>query len=95
MNQLCALERRTARGGRDSIDHAPGGRDDVVNAAAGAVVMASGGARIVIVAPVIVTARAADAFGAPVHHGEPNYALGGEGNLLYADHRRFDYPGVW
>jgi hypothetical protein len=35
--QLCALERRTARGGRDSIDHPPNGRDDVVNAAAGAV----------------------------------------------------------
>jgi hypothetical protein len=35
--QLCGLERRTARGGRDSIDHPPRGHDDVVNAAAGAV----------------------------------------------------------
>jgi len=35
INQLCALERRTARGGRDSIDHPPGGRDDVVNTVAG------------------------------------------------------------
>ena len=34
--QLAGLERRTARGGRDSIDHGPGGRDDVANAAAGA-----------------------------------------------------------
>jgi len=33
--QLCALERRTARGGRDSIDHAPGAHDDIANAAAG------------------------------------------------------------
>ena len=33
--QLCGLERRTARGGRDSIDHAPGRHDDVANAAAG------------------------------------------------------------
>lgn len=33
--QLCTLERRTARGGRDSIDHAPGAHDDVVNAVAG------------------------------------------------------------
>jgi hypothetical protein len=34
--QLLALERRTARGGRDSIDHGPGAsaHDDVVNAAA-------------------------------------------------------------
>ncbi|MCJ2068591.1 hypothetical protein MKK75_07190 [Methylobacterium sp. J-030] len=36
--QLITLERRTARGGRDSIDHAPGGHDDVANAAAGVLV---------------------------------------------------------
>ncbi len=35
-NQLIALERRTARGGKDSIDHPPGGHDDVANAVAGA-----------------------------------------------------------
>lgn len=35
--QLVGLERRTARGGRDSIDHAPGGHDDIANAVAGAV----------------------------------------------------------
>lgn len=35
INQLLGLERRTARSGRDSIDHAPGGHDDVCNAAAG------------------------------------------------------------
>ncbi len=35
--QLCALERRTSRGGRDSIDHAPGAHDDLANAAAGVV----------------------------------------------------------
>ncbi|HYL48370.1 MAG TPA: hypothetical protein VET84_03320 [Stellaceae bacterium] len=34
--QLVGLERRTARGGRDSIDHAPGGHDDLANAVAGA-----------------------------------------------------------
>jgi hypothetical protein len=39
INQLCGLERRTARGGRDSIDHAPGGHDDVVNAVAGLAAM--------------------------------------------------------
>lgn len=36
INQLCNLERRTARSGRDSIDHGPGGHDDVANAAASA-----------------------------------------------------------
>ncbi len=34
--QLVGLERRTARGGRDSIDHAPGAHDDLCNAVAGA-----------------------------------------------------------
>jgi hypothetical protein len=38
--QLLNLERRTSRGGRDSIDHGPGGHDDLANAAAGALVSA-------------------------------------------------------
>jgi hypothetical protein len=41
--QLVGLERRVARGGKDSIDHGPAGHDDVANAAAGAVVLAVGG----------------------------------------------------
>ena len=40
-NQLCDLERRTSRGGRDSIDHPQGGHDDLANAAMGAVLLAS------------------------------------------------------
>lgn len=40
--QLLALERRTAWGGRDSIDKPPGGHDDVINACAGSVVLAWG-----------------------------------------------------
>jgi hypothetical protein len=36
ISQLVGLGRRTARSGRDSIDHAPGAHDDVANAAAGA-----------------------------------------------------------
>ena len=39
--QLCGLERRTARGGRDSIDHAQGQHDDLANAVAGVVIMAN------------------------------------------------------
>jgi hypothetical protein len=31
--QIASLERRTARGGRDSVDHAPGGHDDLANVA--------------------------------------------------------------
>jgi hypothetical protein len=36
--QLLALDRRTARSGKDSIDHPPGGHDDLINAVAGALV---------------------------------------------------------
>lgn len=41
INQLCNLERKTARGGRDSIDHPSGGHDDVANSCAGFAVHAS------------------------------------------------------
>jgi hypothetical protein len=41
--QLCGLERRVSRGGRDSIDHAqsPAAHDDVPNAVAGALLLAN------------------------------------------------------
>ena len=35
INQLCALERRTSRGGNDSIDHPKHGHDDLPNVIAG------------------------------------------------------------
>ncbi|WP_414899352.1 hypothetical protein [Rhizobium cremeum] len=34
-NQLIGLERRVYRGGKETIDHAPGGHDDLANAVAG------------------------------------------------------------
>ena len=37
--QLCSLERRTSRGGKDSIDHAPGAHDDLANAVAGVIAL--------------------------------------------------------
>ncbi|WRH61575.1 MAG: hypothetical protein RSE12_14510 [Fuscovulum sp.] len=40
--ELAGLERRTTRGGKDIIDHAPGGHDDHANAAAGAVALLAG-----------------------------------------------------
>ncbi|MGJ0505675.1 MAG: terminase large subunit domain-containing protein [Methylocystis sp.] len=40
VTQIAALERRTARGGRDSIDHPRGGHDDLANCIAGACVEA-------------------------------------------------------
>jgi hypothetical protein len=43
VNQLTSLERRTARGGRDSIDHPPGQHDDLANAVAGVLTSLIGG----------------------------------------------------
>ena len=40
VTQFCSLERRTSRGGRDSIDHRPGAHDDTANAVAGALMIA-------------------------------------------------------
>jgi len=41
ISQFVSLERRTARSGRDTVDHSPNSHDDVSNSVAGAVVMAS------------------------------------------------------
>ena len=38
VQQLVSLERRTARSGKDSVDHPPGGHDDVCNAVCGVIV---------------------------------------------------------
>jgi hypothetical protein len=43
LTQLVSLERRTARGGRDSIDHAPGAHDDLANCVAGLAAVAKRG----------------------------------------------------
>jgi len=49
INQLLGLERRTVRGGRDSIDHVPGANDDIINAAVGALLQTIGDERLVTV----------------------------------------------
>jgi hypothetical protein len=42
ISQLCSLERRVGRGGRDSIDSPPGGsHDDVANCVAGVISFAT------------------------------------------------------
>jgi hypothetical protein len=41
VQQLVGLERRSARSGKDSIDHGPGGHDDVCNAVAGLAAISS------------------------------------------------------
>jgi hypothetical protein len=49
--QLCALERKTARSGRDSIDHPPGGHDDLCNCVAGAIALATSGVGPLVIPP--------------------------------------------
>jgi hypothetical protein len=62
ISQFCGPERRTARGGRESIDHAPGAHDDVANAVAGAILLASGkSTRIVVTDTLRQYARTPDA----------------------------------
>jgi ribosomal protein L37AE/L43A len=41
ISQLLGLERKTTRGGKDSIDHSPGEHDDVANCVAGVCVLAA------------------------------------------------------
>jgi hypothetical protein len=54
--QLVGLDRRTPRGGRDSIDHAPGGHDDVANAVCGVICKLVQGRRaIAVVVPEATT----------------------------------------
>ena len=43
LQQLRGLERKTRSGGKDRVDHYPGGHDDLANSAAGAVVLAKQG----------------------------------------------------
>lgn len=47
VNQLASLERRTRSGGKDIIDHPPGGHDDLANAVAGVSCITSKGKRTV------------------------------------------------
>jgi hypothetical protein len=56
--ELCGLERRTARGGKDSIDHAPGAHDDTANSVAGAALLAIGARpQMVITAEILAQSR--------------------------------------
>jgi hypothetical protein len=45
VNQICSLERRTARAGRDSVDHAPHAHDDLANSGLGAAWLVAGKAQ--------------------------------------------------
>jgi hypothetical protein len=71
--QFVGLERRTARSGKDSIDHAPGGHDDLVNGACGALLRAGSHRPMRIntevVRRMLATPPSAYGRGGPVDHG--------------------------
>jgi hypothetical protein len=71
--QLCSLERRTWRGGRDSIDHPPNAHDDIVNAVAGALTNL-----IVVAAPAPRFGSYGRAFGGRAWNGA-SWVGGGDG----------------
>jgi hypothetical protein len=48
VSQLVGLERRTARSGHDTIDHAPNGHDDIANAVAGALLLVGSSWKMII-----------------------------------------------
>jgi RES domain-containing protein len=55
IHELLGLERRTARGGKDSTDHAPNAHDDVANAVAGATWLIHERPAFVAAIPIVVT----------------------------------------
>jgi len=68
--QLCGLERRVARSGRDTIDHGRSGHDDVANVVAGAACLAAADEdRTVISAEALARAREATAYGRGNRYG--------------------------
>jgi hypothetical protein len=74
VSQLCALERRTVRGGRDSIDHPPGAHDDIANSVAGVlvVVAGAGGAPLQSRGAWLLAKRRAEALKASIGTAEPS-----------------------
>ena len=93
--QLAGLERRTARSGKDSIDHAPGGHDDLANAVAGALVGIDLDRRQPLVA--LADVFAADGRAPPLpRHCDIVFVVicvqGADVASLYAGHDRFKPP---
>jgi hypothetical protein len=80
--QLTGLERRTSRGGKDSIDHAPGAHDDVANVAAAALVLAAERMSGRLSPDVLAKLFAIGASDDPDLDAGPNYDINGFGRRL-------------
>jgi len=84
-SQLCGLERRVARSGRDMIDHGRSGHDDIANVVAGAACLAAAdeGGRTVIPAAALARARERTVYGRSSRYGRPA-PVGGAVGLPYS-----------
>ena len=81
--ELCGLERRTSRSGKDSIDHAPNAHDDVANSACGALLLSGSGR-----APLKIDPQALERFSkSPPPTTRPNIGTASAG--VYLGPRRF------
>jgi len=79
--QVTSLERRTGRGGRDSIDHAPSSHDDLANVIAGAVAACKVGlGKSILPESFTGCARAANSNGTYDHRS--CYLFGGAGGSV-------------
>jgi hypothetical protein len=86
IHQLCSLERRTGRSGKDTIDHPKGGHDDIVNAVAGAVVLAADAKHQRVVVSDAVLQRSRMSAGRPQNVVQPGHLLGQTGgSVSYSD----------
>jgi hypothetical protein len=89
IGQLCGLERRTGRTGKDSVDHRPGARDDVANAVCGVAHLLRGGVDDVPLHwPIFIPKSGGDHWsgawdGGHISHGPEYSGLGGSG--VYRD----------
>ena len=97
--QLCGLERRTHRSGKDSIDHAPGGHDDLANAVAGALVVVDLDRRqpLIKLGDVFTVDQAGQVVAPPLpRHCELVFAVvameGADVAVAYCGHERFKPP---
>jgi hypothetical protein len=85
LQQLLALERRSGRSGKDTVDHPVGSKDDVANCAVGALLLALEVAQAELVLAAAPTQREGD--------GVPIEELGG--NFLTGEPGPQEVPAWW
>jgi terminase large subunit-like protein len=84
VSQLAGLERRTGRGGRDSVDHRSGAHDDLANACAGVIYLARESAQEPLAWPVFIAKSGGGYFG--------DFASVGYSDAPHLDARKTNWP---